>query len=468
MRFEDLDKKIKDAADQHHPPYDEKAWTRMAKLLNKHLPEAKEDNRRIIFLLLLLLFIGGGAFLIIAKPWSNKDHIAASQPAVSPVEKQSGTQPAGGKNDINNGVEKTSVPVSNSNPGSAITNDQAVTTVPVQTLNKPSSGKLKKDSEADFIVSQPAPVKKQKQQPAKHPVASSTKQNKQSEEDFNITTDNGSKEKAAKVTNNNNAAAAIADNPLPGNAIIKAEAVKTEEKQKEEEVKAEIKEESKPETKPEEIVKKDQKKKAQSKSSLDGLSFNFSVGPDVSKVGSSALGKVNLVYGAGIAYTKNRFTLRTGVYGVRKIYRASPDEYQQNYIPPYTKLESVDANCFVIEVPVKLSYNFGLKQSSNWFAGAGLSSYFMKSEKYDYIYKTNYGGVYPMHYEVKNKNKHYFSVLNLSAGYTRRVGKSVSVTAEPYVGIAMQGVGIGKVNLNSGGVLFTVGVHPFNSKTKNK
>lgn len=45
MQFEDFDNRIKDAADNHHPTYDEKAWDKMEALLDKHMPlqEKKED-----------------------------------------------------------------------------------------------------------------------------------------------------------------------------------------------------------------------------------------------------------------------------------------------------------------------------------------------------------------------------------------------------------------------------------------
>ena len=61
MQFDFFDKKIKEAAENHHPAYDEKAWTKMEKLLDKHLPQKKDDRRRIIFFLLLFfLLVGGG------------------------------------------------------------------------------------------------------------------------------------------------------------------------------------------------------------------------------------------------------------------------------------------------------------------------------------------------------------------------------------------------------------------------
>lgn len=44
------------------------------------------------------------------------------------------------------------------------------------------------------------------------------------------------------------------------------------------------------------------------------------------------------------------------------------------------------------------------------------------------------------------------------------LNKNISLQAEPYVKIAMDGVGYGKVKLNSGGVLFSAVIKPFAKK----
>jgi hypothetical protein len=55
-------------------------------------------------------------------------------------------------------------------------------------------------------------------------------------------------------------------------------------------------------------------------------------------------------------------------------------------------------------------------------------------------------------------------VLNFSGGYTRNINKNFSLRAEPYAKFALGGVGYGKVNLNSGGVLFSAIIKPFARK----
>ena len=67
MLFDNFDKKIKEAAEQHHPAYDENAWRKMEGLLNEHLPK-KRDKRRFFLLAFTTLLIGGGVFVLLSKP----------------------------------------------------------------------------------------------------------------------------------------------------------------------------------------------------------------------------------------------------------------------------------------------------------------------------------------------------------------------------------------------------------------
>ena len=68
MSFEELDKKIRDAADMHQPSYNEKAWTKMEHLLDKHLPQKKDHKKRFIFWMIAFL-ISTSSLLI----WLNRD-----------------------------------------------------------------------------------------------------------------------------------------------------------------------------------------------------------------------------------------------------------------------------------------------------------------------------------------------------------------------------------------------------------
>ena len=190
--------------------------------------------------------------------------------------------------------------------------------------------------------------------------------------------------------------------------------------------------------------------------------------PDVSAVGLSKAGEVKLAYGAGFGYqVSNRFSIRAGYYKGRKVYSADPDDYDppSNFWNYYPNLKTIDADCKVTELPISVDYRFNQNKKQSWFVSAGVSSLFMKKEVYDYYFKPNYSPNYVTYTRtINNQNKHYFSILNLSGGYTRTIDKHFSIQAEPYFKIAMSGVGYGKVKLNSSGVLFTAIYKPFAKK----
>jgi hypothetical protein len=193
------------------------------------------------------------------------------------------------------------------------------------------------------------------------------------------------------------------------------------------------------------------------------LAFTLSAGPDVSMVRLNNTGKMEPVFGAGISYTFNKkFTISSGFYTARKVYDVIPSDYKFSYIPPNINyLTAINADCKVAEIPVNLAWNFGIKNNRSFFVSTGLSSFLMKKEKYDYIYTYPGGNGYTYTSRLSNQNKHFFSVLNLSAGYRRELGKNVFVSAGPYFKMPVKGVGEGKVKLNSAGVLFSIGIKPF-------
>ena len=188
--------------------------------------------------------------------------------------------------------------------------------------------------------------------------------------------------------------------------------------------------------------------------------------PDLSVVGTNRTGKIKMGYGAGLSYTLNRITFRSGFYVGKKVYTAGPDEYHsKNPWPGNFILDKVDADCKVYEIPFLLSYNFSQSKRSNWFFSSGLSTYLMKRETYGYYYE--YRGsptVYQKTTTINNEYKHFFSIVNLSAGYERKLNNRLSITAEPYIKVPLDGIGYGKIQLNSAGVAVTLSVKPFAPK----
>ncbi len=437
MQSENFDKKIKDSLSQRPPGYDSPDWDKMETLLDKHMPVDKKDRRRIFFILFSFLLLGGGAFLVWQNSNSNKKELAEIR---SP--------------------KQNSATKENSKPKNIDTNKDANTS---QLPNNTNERSAEANIDPDKGIQTDTPVAK-------------ADKNKKTSISVNKNTNN------SKQTSSDQTIDELVKDTEPERTLIedltkseneptitdKKESVKEPEVEK---VKTENKiDEQKTETKKTEPIaakKTDSKKQKNNSSFANNFFVSVSAGPDLSKVGDNT-GEVRLAYGAGIGYQiSKRFSIRTGFYAGRKVYTADPDDYHPptNFWGYYPNLENIEANCKVYDIPITVDYKISSNKKQSWFASAGVSSLLMKEETYDYYFKPNNSPTYLTYTKtIDNQNKHYFSVLNLSGGYTRVINKNISLQAEPYLKIALDGVGYGKVKLNSGGVLFSAVIKPFAKK----
>lgn len=460
MQFDEFDKKAKEAADHHHPAYDEQAWAKMEKMLNKHLPQKEDDRRKFIFFILLFLGLGG-AGLFIVKAWNGKKAIAQTEQSVQhrqlaapPL--SAGKEKSGNSNHIIGNTDEVNPPVGNdySRP---VFNPSAVKQTTDQRINN-----IAKNSSVSNPIGSPS----QKSKEINNTSAVNSDNNKRQHKDSNvISTDKDITKQEPEKTSNMEADAVIIigennDEPVP---INKVQVLSVDKPTMEEEEKMMgMEAENQPKSLDKASTAKGNNKKSRT------FFFTLSTGPDVSSVGNNKLGSTELLFGAGLGYTfNNRVVIRAGFYTGRKVYTASADAYH----PPaifytyYPNFEKVEADCQVYEIPLSISYNFRHTTKENWFAAAGVSSYLMKKETYNYFYKnTPTGPTVTRKRSIANENKHYFSALTLSGGYQRNISKSISLMIEPYVKLPLTGIGYGKVKLNSGGILFSIGIKPFAAK----
>lgn len=152
-----------------------------------------------------------------------------------------------------------------------------------------------------------------------------------------------------------------------------------------------------------------------------------------------------------------RLRVSTGLLRGTKQYRARRQDYDWSYYPRGATgtFEWVDGRCTILDLPLNLRYDVLARPRYQVFGAAGLSSLFMQHETYAYDYEY-YGRQYRWESNFTNDNQHWFSVLNLSVGYERNLGRHWRLQAEPYLKLPLGGVGAGKVRLMSGGVFFGV------------
>jgi len=476
MQFEDFDKKIKEAAENHHPAYDEQAWAKMNKLLDKHMPEKDERRRRFAWLF-FLLFLAGGAGIFYGVQSLVSSNSAGSVAVNRSTATDSNTQT---KNTATGSGEKITAPA-------VILTDQTgsgdLISKPVAdehpALKLPIAGEVNPLSRKEQLKDRTGQHANSLEISGNITRARSALNNVQDAGDLPVFRSGQAvkKKKAVKQT------VALADKKVPD--------VLTDKQNQSQDT------DPAPVFKPEPalansepaaiavdpvnagqmVAPADSAMKAADvpvaainpakKSSTKKQSrffISLSAGPDASFTRNGKPGRIIPVTGAGIGYIyRERFSIRAGFYNAAKIYTASPDAYNApaNFYNYYPFLVKVDANCRVYEIPVSVGYHFGARKNHSWFASATLSSYLMKRETYNYSYKTSaWGAIQQREWNLYNRNEHLFSVLGLSGGYQRKISERISFIAEPYFRMPLQGVGYGKVKLNSAGVLFSLAVQP--------
>lgn len=459
MQFDQFDKKVKEAADHHHPAYDEQAWTKMEKLLKKHLPQKEDDRRRFLFFWLLFLGLGTAGLLIV-KPWKGSKVITATENTIqqkSTMILPSAPEQNNTKTEKDNAVDLNKDEMDNNKPEPDISS----TNQPYKFKKGNNTTKGKISTGINLLepkLEEKRPVGENDKK-VEVTVGKNVSPDIKEPEDATIKITN-------PVNNTNPLSNIVIDTKRKSDETLKKEpmpAITNKQASKEPVNIVEVKKENQPT-----VVQNTAKKTKSSKA--NSFFISLSTGPDVSYVANNKLGTMKFIAGAGLGYTfRNRFIIRTGFYSGRKIYTALPDAYSPpaNFYIYYPYLEKVEADCRVFEIPINLSYNFSYSSKQSWFATAGLSSYLMKRETYNYTYKSYPWS--PVSYRKRsyeNVNKHFFSGLTLSGGYQRNISKHISFTVEPYIKLPLSGVGYGKVKLNSGGVLFSAIIRPFGLSKK--
>lgn len=200
------------------------------------------------------------------------------------------------------------------------------------------------------------------------------------------------------------------------------------------------------------------KKKATAKPRSSYLYAGILVAPDLSTVKFQSLKGMGSTFGVLVGYAFNdRWAVETGAYVDRKRYYTSGEYFNTKYVrlPPNTWLNTVDGTCYMWEIPLNVRYNFNPGGKTKWFATAGLSTYLMTREKYNYNYgwsSGSWGGNHDSSWDIKRPSQYPFSIINLSAGFEQHLGRIGNLRIEPYVHIPLTGVGTGKLRITSAGV----------------
>ena len=178
-------------------------------------------------------------------------------------------------------------------------------------------------------------------------------------------------------------------------------------------------------------------------------------GPQFSQVKSQGFSKSGFSAGllAGVNITK-KLAIETGVIISEKKYFSSGQYFNMKNIaasmPAGMEVISLNGKSTVVEIPVKIKYNFLKKNKRNFFGTAGLSSYILTKESNNYLAIVN-GSQQKLTGSYSNDGNYYNAAVNISAGYEYKT-KKATIRLEPYIQIPLKGIGVGSMPVLSTGV----------------
>lgn len=201
--------------------------------------------------------------------------------------------------------------------------------------------------------------------------------------------------------------------------------------------------------------------KMQEKQSFRRVNVSVMLGLDASFVEGQHLSRTGGSFGVIAAYNISpKFAVEAAVISSKKFYYSAGEYFNTSklQLPPNTDVLGVTGNCRMIEVPVSLKYSFAETATGHLFATAGVATFFMQKEIYDYVYYYRGSGRSVIHsYTYNNSSTHLASTLQLSAGYNFRLYNHFHIRTEPYVQLPLSTVGYGDLRLSSFGLRIAAG-----------
>ncbi len=179
-------------------------------------------------------------------------------------------------------------------------------------------------------------------------------------------------------------------------------------------------------------------------------------GLDFSKVASGAFGNTGYDAGFIVGYKfQLKFSIETGLLVNNKNYNSAGKDFNMDKIGPAMPsgmvIENINSHSSLLEIPVKVKYNFIHKAASNFFIAGGASAYIMTKEKN--MYDATVNGTQEKIMGIYNRNNYGLpAVANISIGYEHKISDLLNVRVEPFLKIPLQGMGVGSLSVTSAGL----------------
>jgi hypothetical protein len=179
-------------------------------------------------------------------------------------------------------------------------------------------------------------------------------------------------------------------------------------------------------------------------------------GPLFNEVKKQGLKKTGFSAGIIAGYQfKNQVSIETGLLYAQKPYFSTGQYFSMDKIgssmPVGMEILSLEGDNHVLEIPVKVKYDFLKGSKKNFFLAAGITSYIQTHEKNNYLVLMN-GVQQSMISSYKNKSRSLAATFDISTGYEHKIGPLGSIRIEPYLQIPLKGMGVGSMPMISTGI----------------
>ncbi|MCY7422038.1 MAG: PorT family protein [Chitinophagaceae bacterium] len=177
-------------------------------------------------------------------------------------------------------------------------------------------------------------------------------------------------------------------------------------------------------------------------------------GPDLSTVKNNSITKVGYSFGILTGYKPGKkLSFETGLMWSKRFYKSEGKYFDTKKlpIPAYVKITELHGFCQMYELPLGATYDFKAGKKNTWFSALGFSTYFMKNEDYSYNYLA-WGQPHTRYVSYDNSANNWFSILNVSIGVNKKIGKNALLRVQPYIKIPLKGIGIGSLPVSGTGL----------------
>ncbi len=207
------------------------------------------------------------------------------------------------------------------------------------------------------------------------------------------------------------------------------------------------------------------KKNSNKKPLTNRFAFGLFTGIDFSRIRGTGNNKPGFNIGLQVSYSlSKRWSVNTGFTITKKNYSAMGKDFHPplHYWTTYVKLNSLKGNCDMWDIPLNVRYNISMKPTITWFASTGISSYIMRKQAYTYSYKNNNANptILTKDWKTSSQQNDWLKIINLSAGFEKKLNRSLLIQGEPYLKLPLSGTGFGKMDISSYGILVGIRYRP--------